>query len=510
RDRFRSTLTADRAYSRQACLIDDVPFDPQAFTLPPEITRHLDPLHQLTLAAGRRAVQASMTDPIDPRRVDTILAAIALPTDSASAFSRQLLNPAIERRLFPRHARPARPVTRTEALAGRVDGLPAALLAAEMGFGGDSFTLDAACASSIYAVKLACDALAANRADMVVTGGVSRPDCLYTQTGFSQLRALSPSGRCSPFDRQADGLVVGEGVGILVLKRLDDAIRHGDTIHGLIRGIGLSNDMRGNLLAPEVRGQVRAMRQAYRSAGWNPSDVDLIECHGTGTRAGDAAELESLVRLWQGETTDPGVCAIGSVKSMIGHLLTAAGAAGMIKTLLAMRHHTLPPSIHFEQAPPESPLHGSPFKVQTRVEPWPTRRSDRPRRAAVSAFGFGGINAHILFEGWPMASPPAPSARLQVALPQPDPVAIVGMDVTIGALNGLEAFKSAILEPRSVIVDRPRQRWKGADAAFIDALDGFDPKGAYIDRLSVGIGEFQLPPNEIDAILPQQLLALKV
>ncbi|MGA6924758.1 MAG: beta-ketoacyl synthase N-terminal-like domain-containing protein [Desulfosarcina sp.] len=155
-------------------------------------------------------------------------------------------------------------------------------------------------------------------------------------------------------------------------------------------------------------------------------------------------------------------------------------------------------------------MHGSPFKVQTRVEPWPTRRPDRPRRAAVSAFGFGGINAHILFEAWPMTSAPASAARLQVALTQPDPVAIVGMEVRVGALNGLEAFRSAILEPRSAIVDRPRQRWKGADAAFIDALDGFDPKGAYIDRLSVGIGEFQLPPNEIDAILPQQLLALKV
>ncbi|MBC2713303.1 MAG: hypothetical protein HGJ94_20595 [Desulfosarcina sp.] len=510
-------MVPDRPYSRYACLINDFTFDPDDFSLDPDLTRHLDPVHQLTLIAGKRAVNGCITAPVDQRRVHTILAAIALPTDSASAFSRQTLGKAIENRLFPHSSTSPIPVTQAQALASRVDGLPAALLAAEMGFGGDGFTLDAACASSIYAVKLACDALTANRADMVVTGGVSRPECLYTQTGFSQLQALSPSGRCAPFDRQADGLVVGEGVGILVLKRLSDALEHGDTIHGVIHGIGLSNDMRGNLLAPESRGQVRAMQQAYRSAGWQPADVDHIECHGTGTRAGDTTEIESLIQLWEGVCATAGVCAIGSVKSMIGHLLTAAGAAGMIKTLLAMKHQTLPPSINFEQAPQSSPLKGSPFNVQTTAMPWKVRASNSPRRAAVSAFGFGGINAHILFEEWRMPSFSAQSVDSeQISVyerPSDEPpalVAIVGMDVTLGSLSHLKSFEKAIFQAHSAIADRPHGRWKGADATFIGALDGFNPKGAFIDSLPVGIGEFQIPPNEINDILPQQLLALKV
>ena len=516
-DRLGNARVPDRPYSRHACLINDFTFDSSVFSLDPDLTRGLDPVHQLTLTAGKRAVQNCVTAPVDHRRIDTILAAIALPTDSASSFSRKIMGQAIENRLFPHASASSTTLTRVDALASRVDGLPAALLAAEMGFGGDCFTLDAACASSIYAVKLACNALAADRADMVVTGGVSRPECLYTQTGFSQLQALSISGRCAPFDRRADGLVVGEGVGILVLKRLADAIEHGDTIHGVIHGVGLSNDMRGNLLAPESRGQVRAMEQAYRSAGWQPSDVDHIECHGTGTRAGDAAEVQSLVQLWKAASSDAGTCAIGSVKSMIGHLLTAAGAAGMIKTLLAIEHRTLPTSINFEQPPENSLLRGSPFRVQTKAMPWDARTVKTPRRAAVSAFGFGGINAHILFEEWPThssADRPNGFQRLSVHkkpdLDAPAPIAIVGMDVTLGSLTHLKSFEKAVFQGQSAIVDRPLGRWKGADAVFTGSLGGLDPKGAYIGSLEVGIGEFQIPPNEIDDILPQQLLALKV
>jgi acyl transferase domain-containing protein len=517
RDRLSAILVPDRTYSRHACLINDFTVDPDAFSLDPDLIRQLDPVHQLTLTAGKRALQRCVTAPVNYRRVDTILAAIVLPTDGASAFSRQLLGKAIEHRLFPNPSVSPTTPTRVEALASRVDGLPAALLAAEMGFGGDSYTLDAACASSIYAVKLACNALASNRADMVVTGGVSRPECLYTQTGFSQLQALSASGRCAPFDRQADGLVVGEGAGILVLKRLADARQHGDTILGVIHGIGLSNDMRGNLLAPESHGQLRAMQMAYRDAGWQPSDVDLIECHGTGTRAGDTTEVESLVQLWKGASAKTGVCAIGSVKSMIGHLLTAAGAAGMIKTLLAIKHQTLPPSINYEQAPESSPLRGSPFKVQTQASPWNSRAGHPPRRAAVSAFGFGGINAHILFEAWPTHSSAEPTIAFQrqSVLKGPDaeppkPMAIVGMDLTLGSLSSLKEFEKATFQGHDAMVDRPHGRWKGVDAEIVGALDGFSPKGAYIDRIDVGIGEFQIPPNEITAILPQQLLALKV
>ena len=224
------------------------------------------------------------------------------------------------------------------------------------------------------------------------------PDCLYTQMGFSQLRALSPSGRCTPFDARADGLVVGEGAGVFVLKRLDDAVRDGDQIHAVIAGVGLSNDVGGGLLAPNSEGQLRAMTAAYRDAGWEPRDVDLIECHATGTPVGDAVEFASLKSLWGGTGWRAGQCVLGSVKATVGHLLTAAGAAGLTKVLAALREGVFPPTANFVKPAGGIALEGSPFRVVTRPEPWPRRQMARPRRAAVSAFGFGGINAHLLLE----------------------------------------------------------------------------------------------------------------
>ena len=275
-------------------------------------------------------------------------------------------------------------------------------MAQALGLRGAAFTLDAACASSLYALKLAIDELRSGRADVMLSGGVSRPDPLYTQMGFSQLRALSARGKPSPFDALADGLIVGEGAGLFVLKRLDDAVRHGDLIHGLIRGIGLSNDVHGDLLAPSSEGQIRAMRAAYDQAGWSPHEVDLIECHATGTPVGDAVEAESLKRLWGDRESGwrPGQCVIGSVKSNVGHTLTAAGAAGLLKVLLALKHRVLPPTANFTQAAPRLELQGSPFRVLSEPEAWPAREDNRPRRAAISGFGFGGINAHLLVEEW--------------------------------------------------------------------------------------------------------------
>ncbi len=221
----------------------------------------------------------------------------------------------------------------------------------------------------------------------MLTGGVSRPDCLYTQMGFSQLRALSPSGRCAPFDAAADGLVVGEGAGILVLKRLDDALRDGDHIYATIAGIGLSNDIAGNLMQPDSRGQLRAMRAAYEQAEWKPDDVDLVECHGTGTPVGDAVEFNSLRALWsEVPETDRAQthCVIGSVKSNVGHLLTAAGAAGLIKVLLAMRDRKLPPTANFSAAEHGINLSETPFAILRDAAPGRGHMTTRaaPRSAA--------------------------------------------------------------------------------------------------------------------------------
>ena len=302
-------------------------------------------MFHLTLHAGVQAWCAARTDDLDRSRVGIILGNIALPTEKASELARTILG-----RTFAEKLPGSVPVPPVVAPLNRyVTGLPAGLLARVLGLGGGTFTLDAACASSLYALHLAAEELRAGRADAMLAGGVSRPDCLYTQMGFAQLRALSPRGRCAPFDASADGLVVGEGAGIFLLKRLDDAVRDGDHILAVLVAGGVSNDVDGGLLAPDSEGQLRAMRAAYEAAGWAAQDVDLIECHATGTPVGDAVELRSLRTLWGESGWRPGQCVIGSVKSTVGHLLTAAGAAAVTKVLSALKAETLPPTANFSQ-----------------------------------------------------------------------------------------------------------------------------------------------------------------
>ncbi len=507
-------LEPDKAFHARCCLLPEFGFDPAGWEIDPDLLRRLDPLYHVLLTAARQAVSGAAAPRLNRERTGVILAALVLPTDASSALTRELLGP----RVVP--GGPERPGTLdpTHGFAARVAGLPAALLAKALGFKAGSLTLDAACASSLYAIKLACDELASGRADAILAGGVSRPDCLFTQVGFSQLRALSPSGRCAPFDRNADGLIVGEGAGVLVLKRLADARADGDPILGLVRGIGLSNDLRGNLLAPDSEGQLRAMRAACAAAGVPPQAVDYIECHGAGTPVGDAVELESLRQLWGESGWEPAQCAIGSVKSLIGHLLTAAGAAAAIRTLLALRHATLPPTLNFRTAPERSPLNGGPFRIPTMAEPWKRRTPDTPRLAAVSAFGFCGINAHLLLEEWEesragprpicVAGPDSdPSRRRAGPEPHPAPIAIVGMAACLGGTPSLAEFQSAVLSATSLIAARPPGRWKACDQ-LLPQLAGLS--GGFMDAFDLAPGRFRIPPREIPDILPQQLLMLNV
>nr|MDJ0883220.1 beta-ketoacyl synthase N-terminal-like domain-containing protein [Desulfobacterales bacterium] len=511
-------LKVDKIRCLNAGLIDRIPYDPESFNLPTGLDAALDPLQRLVLTAGREALADCAGQGLNHERTGVVLASIALPTETASGLSRDVLTYLMETKLFPSSPPPSAPVIDTaRALASRVTAFPAALLASALELGGGTYTLDAACASSLYAVKLACDELRAGRADAILIGGAARTDVLYTQMGFTQLQALSPTGRCTPFDSSADGLVVGEGCGFIVLKRLEDARQQGDRIHGLVAGVGLSNDMRGNLLAPDTEGQLRAMRMAYQQAGWRPSDVDLVECHGAGTPLGDRVELKSLAALWQDEKALPGQCPIGSIKSMTGHLLTGAGMAGLIKVLLAMRHETLPPSLGFERPLPESPLEGGPFRVQTETAPWKRRGEHQPRRAAVSAFGFGGINAHLLVEEYispasaanapPAASTAHPSPATITARSEP-PVAIVGMAAHIGSLAGLGAFKQAVFNGKPSFRTAPAARWKDSASLVADLLGGKSIPGNFIAELEIALGAFGIPPNELEDILPQHLLML--
>lgn len=495
----------DSAISGRAGLIENFTLDPSGFQLPPDLVAGLDPLHAMVLHAGRAAVQTCHISDAVRKRTGVILAAISLPTQSSSELAWRIF-----------FGNGNGPITRQTACAASVVSTPAALLARAMGFCGGSFTLDAACASSLYAIKLACDRLNASACDMMIAGGVSRPDSLYTQVGFTQLQALSPSGRCSPFDAGADGLVVGEGTGIIVLKRLEDARKAGDDILGIITGTGWSNDIQGNLVAPASEGQIRAMLQAFETAGWKPGDIQHVECHGSGTPVGDLVELNTLKAVWQAHECQDIPCAIGSVKSNIGHLLTAAGAAGFIKTILAMGRHLLPPSINFIRPSETSPLTSTAFRVQTETEYWEPRPlaaepGRHSRRAGISAFGFGGINAHLLVEEY---LPELFLAQVPQAFPTPrkerlPEVAVVGMEVITPVSENLEAFRAAVAAGQPPVQAPPEARWRiSLQQAAENGMD-LPVSGCWMPDIITWPGEFHIAPNQIQDLLPQHLLMLK-
>ncbi|MGV3621521.1 MAG: beta-ketoacyl synthase N-terminal-like domain-containing protein [Archangium sp.] len=450
----------DTARSRIQCLVDDFDLD-----VPQELRGRLSSLAKLTLQVGHDAVKGVR---FDPKRAAAIVANIALPTDAASALAESVV-------LGKGHFEP---------MDAFPTATPVALLSQSLGLGGGSFTLDAACASSLYALHLACIELEAGRLDAAIAGGVSMAQSLYTQVGFTQLQALSPSGVCAPFGAHADGLVVGEGAGMVVLKRLEDAERDGDTIHAVIRGIGVSNDVGGSLLSPDSEGQLRAMRSAYAQANWSPADVQLIECHGTGTPRGDGVELKSLSTMWEGTSSR---AVIGSVKSNVGHLLTAAGMAGLTKVIQAIAHGELPPSANVTSSTLSPSLKSTPFDVIETPREW----KSPIRRAAVSGFGFGGINAHLLLEQWLPLHAKRGEGRGEGPTSH-EPIAIIGMGAHVGAAGSLEDLRASQFSGASLLSNRR------------------DELGAWIHALEIPVGRFKVPPLEIPSVLPQQLLMLKV
>ncbi len=524
------TPQADRVLGRTGCFVTTPPtLEPRLLALPSLVLDALDESLRIALSAATMALQDAGLSTIPRERTDVILGHIALPTERNAAVTQSLrlgsLAESVARATTQDPSQSARLATiwRTvcqpsdaarwgamdkqgllsdpAVMARGIAALPAALIAQAFSLGGSTYTLDAACASSLYAIKLACDALQAGRSDAAVVGGLSRPDHLYTQMGFSQLRALSSKGFCTPFDARADGLLVGEGAAVFVLRRLADALQDRQTIYGVLGGVGLSNDIGGRLLAPDSEGQLRAMRSAYRTAGWEPQSVDLIECHATGTPVGDAVEFESLRSLWKGsQRATP--CILGSAKSNIGHLLTAAGGAGLLKVLLALKTQMLPPTAHFQHPSNKIDLQHSPFRVLTAAQPWDAPLH-HPRRAAVSAFGFGGINAHLLVEAFDPAIHTTDATRhkqgqrsvkdahdtplqqsdlssipvaVDTPLQQSDlssiPVAVVGIAAQVGGYKDQEALMRAFLGEATEL-PRTEIPWEGiAETAIWGAWQG--------------------------------------
>jgi acyl transferase domain-containing protein/3-hydroxymyristoyl/3-hydroxydecanoyl-(acyl carrier protein) dehydratase len=380
----------------------------------PTELQHLDQLTQWLLYCARQALKEAGIERV-PARSGAIAGVLGLPSESLAQYAENV---------WLEQPNPIAPENRFMA------GLSTHILARTLQLDLGAFALDGACASSIYAIKLACDALQDRRADLMLAGAVNRSDDLYLHIGFSTLKAVSPTGQSRPFHTGADGLLPSEGAGFVVLKRLADAEAAGDRILAIIRGVGISNDGRtAGLLTPSEPGQEQAIRAAYEVSGLEPRDISLIECHATGTPIGDASEIRSTGRVFSGLRNVP----IGSVKSNIGHPITAAGMAGLFKIIGAMQAQVRPATLHLDSATLNPVLAGSPFRVLRENEPW---ESDGPRRAALSAFGFGGNNAHLIVEEPGFRQSPAmeSSARPKIAI------------VSVGQVTGNPCAQSISLE----------------------------------------------------------------
>ncbi len=291
----------------------------------------------------------------------------------------------------------ALPPLTPETIPGLVPNIMCGRVMNRLDLMGTSYTVDAACASSLIAVNAALGDLRADRCDMAIVGGVqvSTPALIYMV--FCQLNALSRRGQIRPFDKNADGTLLGEGLGMMVLKRRADAERDGDRIYALVKGVGVASDGRAlGLLAPRLEGEELSLRRAYAQTGIQPETIELIEAHGTGTKVGDATEIKALSRVFGNRNGHGTHIALGSVKSMIGHIIPASGIASLIKTALALHYKVLPPTL-CEEPNPELALDQTPFYINTETRPW-IHGAPHPRRAGVNAFGFGGINAHAILE----------------------------------------------------------------------------------------------------------------
>ncbi|TLQ42112.1 type I polyketide synthase [Streptomyces marianii] len=355
---------------------------------------------------------------------------------------------------------------RPENAIGLVPNLAASRLANRLDLRGPAYTVDAACASSLVAVDQAVGELASGRCDLMLAGGVHHCHDITLWSVFSQLRALSPSQRIRPFHRDADGILIGEGTGVVVLKRLADAVRDGDRIYAVVRGTAVGSDGRtAGLASPDPGGQIRAVRRAWEAAGLDPAEpgaIGLLEAHGTATPAGDAAELRTLAEVFGPPDEGGGgrTAVIGSVKSMIGHAMPAAGVAGLVKAALAVHHAVLLPTLHCDD--PHPALAGTRFRPLAGAAPWEPGPGGTPRRAAVNAFGFGGVNAHVVLEQAPevpaFTAPPEPRAA---GLPA---TAGVGRDGT-----GRAAAATTVIERERVLL-----LTAGTPEALAAALDTDD------------------------------------
>jgi 3-oxoacyl-(acyl-carrier-protein) synthase/3-hydroxymyristoyl/3-hydroxydecanoyl-(acyl carrier protein) dehydratase len=372
---------------------------------------------------------------------------------------------------------------------------PVHIVCRGLGLGNIRYAIDAACASSLYVMELASYYLNTGQAKMMLAGAVCCPERLQVLHGFNVLHAFPGQGRSIPLDQSSQGLKFGEGAGIFALKRLCDAERDGDRIYAVIESVGLANDGAGkHILSPSQKGQYLALERAY---GDSPL-ADYIECHATGTPLGDRTELNTLEKFFQAKQS---VSKLGANKAHLGHLLTASGMVSLIKSIQAIKHGIIPPTIGIDQAiTSEGGVISSEDIVQS---PTPWNENHQPKRIGINAFGFGGTNAHLILREHSPTSPPATSSF--TPLPT-DSLAIIGMNLHIGMVEGLEAFSHALYSGENLQQPLPSRRWLGVE----ETLTRLPNPGVYLEKFDLDCLRYKIPPNQVSSLLFDHLFMLKI
>lgn len=402
----------DKTYCKRGAFLKHVDFDPVEYGVPPNVIPATDTSQLLALIVAKQvltdATHGKYTE-MDLSRTSVILGAAALEALQyvAARVQRPVWTKALREFGLPEESvqticdKIANSYTpwQENTFPGLLGNVISGRIANRFNLGGTNCITDAACAGSLSALAMAVSELQLKRSDLVITGGVDTLNDIVMFMCFSKTQALSTTGDCRPFSDKANGTVLGEGLGMFALKRLTDAEAQGDAIYAVIRGIGTSSDGRSkSIYAPLAKGQSRAILRACEAAGYSPSTVELVEAHGTGTKAGDIAEFSGLKLAYNADgKAKKQQCALGSIKSQIGHTKSAAGAAGLFKAIMSLHHKTLPPTIKIDKPNPELDVENSPFYLNTTLRPW-IRDKQHPRRAGVSSFGFGGSNFHVAIE----------------------------------------------------------------------------------------------------------------
>jgi len=403
----------DKTYCKRGGFIPDIDFDPLEFGLPPNILEVTDVHQLLSLITAKQLMKdGGYVDASDKVRENT---GVILGVGGGQ----KLMVPLISRLQYPiwekvlknsgvsdqdtgiivEKIKKAYVGWEENSFPGALGNIVAGRIANRLNLGGTNCVVDAACASSFSGIRMAINELLDYRADMMITGGVDTDNSPYMFLCFSKTQAFSPDENSQPFDVNSSGMIMGEGIGMVLLKRLVDAERDNDRIYAVIKGNGSSSDGRfKSIYAPRAEGQMLALQRAYKDAGVEPATIDLLEAHGTGTTAGDLAEISALKQFYEAHDQRIKKIALGSIKSQMGHTKNAAGSAGIVKTALALYHKILPATINLKEPNEDFDLESSPFYFNTSVRPWIHPDSSPPRRAAISAFGFGGTNFHFILE----------------------------------------------------------------------------------------------------------------